>query len=299
MSWAQFIPMAISAVSALGGGAKAPTSTVDKTPWGPQAEQLKNLFSSAGNLYGAGTSINQPMSPDTQAAQDMIRSGAQGFGGFMQPYNQAQNFSMGDVLSPESNPYLQKYMDAVTQNIMKGITEQALPAVRGEAITAGGYGGSRQGIAEAQAIERGAQQAGNAVSGLANSAYGQGLNVMNAALNRAPSFAALQFLPGEQMAKVGATQEQYAKNAALDPWQQLQLYQGLIGGQNWGGGATTTGQAPQTNPLMQGIGGYMAGKQLVNMYGNPPPVSNQNFGYVPSNTTTPADTSSWGGWGGV
>ena len=279
MSWMQYIPMALSAVSAL-SRPQASTSSVDKSPWGPQAEQLTHLFDSARGLYDAGGSLNPDASPDTLAAQNMMRTAAQGFGNFMQPYEQAQNFALNDVLSPESNPYLQKYMDAVTQSIMRGVTEQALPAIRGQAITAGGYGGSRQGIAEAQAVGRGAQQAGNAVSGLASQAYGQGLNTMNMALNRAPAFASLQFMPGQQMAGLGQSIEDYQRKAALDPWQRLSLYQNAIGGQSWGNNKVSTGATPGYNPLMQGIGGFMAGQQLMNMF---PPTT--------TTTQTPIDYS--------
>ena len=257
--WDDALFTVLGAVGSQGGGPQQ--TTTETVPWGPQAEQLQNLFSGAQGLYQAGVPLVPGASGATQEGERAVMQAARGFPATLAPAQQAQQFALGDVLSPESNPYLQQYMDMITKNIMQGVTEQALPAVRGEAIRTGGYGGSRQGIAEAQAIERGAAQAGTAASGMAGQAYGQGLQTMSQALGRTPQFAALEFLPAQQMLGVGGAQEQRQQQQAMDPWMQAQLYQGLIGGK-FGGATTQTMPGPQGNPLLGAVGGYLTGNEL-------------------------------------
>jgi hypothetical protein len=68
------------------------------------------------------------------------------------------------------NPYMKAQADAMTQQVAQNFNQQIMPSIRRGSMATGGFGGSRQGIAEGMATQ-GAQQAlSNSLAGL----YGQG-----------------------------------------------------------------------------------------------------------------------------
>lgn len=69
------------------------------------------------------------------------------------------------------NPYLQNQANAITQQANQNLTQNQLPAINSAAIAAGGYGGSRQGIAQALAIGQTNQGIANSLSSLYGNAY--------------------------------------------------------------------------------------------------------------------------------
>ena len=81
----------------------------------------------------------------------------------------------------EASPYLAQQAGAISQNATRALNEQMLPGVRSEAIAAGGFGGSRQGIAEGLAMGRTA----DAISGAVGNLYAQDYqNAQNRNLQR-------------------------------------------------------------------------------------------------------------------
>lgn len=83
-----------------------------------------------------------------------------------------------DILSATTNPHLQSYMDAAVRPLNQQFSNVIMPGIAGEAITAGGYGGSRQGISEGLASQGLQQQTGDVTARMASEGYGQGLNAM-------------------------------------------------------------------------------------------------------------------------
>lgn len=73
----------------------------------------------------------------------------------------------------QANPYIQQASAATLAPITEALTEQVLPALRGSAIGAGQYGGSRQGLAEQRAVRGFIDRAAQAVSPLQNQLYNQ------------------------------------------------------------------------------------------------------------------------------
>ena len=68
-----------------------------------------------------------------------------------------------------ANPYLQDQIKGLQQQSNQNLQQTVLPGINAGAVAAGGYGGSRQGIAQGVAI-------GNAQAGLNSAAanlYGQ------------------------------------------------------------------------------------------------------------------------------
>lgn len=121
-------------------------------------------------------------------------------------------FTSGALLDPNTNPGLQRTIEAGTRPIWQGLTEQVLPNIRsGAAFGSGGapsanYGGSRQGIAEGIA-SRGALDAAGDVGGkIAFQGYNTGLDATLKALGMTPQMAASYTIPGLTQSGVGAQQ---------------------------------------------------------------------------------------------
>jgi hypothetical protein len=219
----------------LGGLGKAlfgsPGESAPTTVAGFQQPFLQDLFQRAQEFS------QQPgISPLEQQAQQQALSFAGGLNPFLQGAQGAGQFlTSTDILSPESNPFLAQTAQAATRPIFQQLTEDVLPAIRGGAVGAGGYGGSRQGIAEGIA-SRGALQAAGDVSGdIFSRGYGQGLGALQQGLSLAPQTAALGLLPSQIMAGVGEQQR-------LAPFEQLSRFQSLLGAPIMQGGGGTTAQ---------------------------------------------------------
>ena len=52
-----------------------------------------------------------------------------------------------------TNPYLAANANAITQQTTQNLQNNILPSINSGAMAAGGFGGSRQGIAQANAID--------------------------------------------------------------------------------------------------------------------------------------------------
>jgi len=199
-------------MSAGGGSEKSSSSSIDKgtNVWGPQQPYLKDIYGQAQNIYG--TAGNQA----AQGAYDQSGQYQQAFGQAMETTQRLQN--------PGMNPMMNVYANQIGQNFR----EQIMPALQGQAMQAGGYGGSRAGIAQ----------------GLAGARAGQQIQDFGAQLysedqNRALSAAGMQ----GQLGQMGG---QYALDRGAFgmgiPWYNLQQYSGLIGAptmQDLGGSSTS------------------------------------------------------------
>ncbi len=103
-------------------------------------------------------------------------------GEWVAPSRTAQSsniFSDPGIWNPAANPGLQQAIVAAQRPTWEGLTEQALPAIRSQAISTGPYGGSRQGIAEGLATSRATRNAGDIAAKMANDMYAANLAAVN------------------------------------------------------------------------------------------------------------------------
>ena len=239
-------------ISAAFGSNKKKTS-FNTGPWGPQIPYLTSGFDRANQLY------NQGINPSVNTGYGLLEGVAgnydpssylgtagqalQGAGANLGMGNQALSTMLdpNQMLNPDSNPYLGRYADAMARPIVQNLTERILPSIRGDAISSGGYGGSRQGIAEGIASRGASEAIGDRTAQLYSGAYGQGLNAMQGAAGMLPGFAQanlgiaeaaprlgnaafnLQRLPADAMIESGM-------GRTMLPWQILQNYMGAIRG---------------------------------------------------------------------
>lgn len=176
------------------------------------------------------------------------------------------------ILTPESNPALQGYINAANRSVDQGLLFNDLPGIRQEAVQDGQFGSSRQGIAEGLASGMASQARGDNASRIASAGYGQGLDAMKFGIGATPSTQGSLLAPGATEAAVGDVQQGMSQ-ALLDEniskfyqEQFLPLFFGeeLLGLMQGMPGSTTvnTGSGGGASPLMQLAGLGMAGASM-------------------------------------
>lgn len=179
---------------------------------------------------GEPRSAIQPFDPlQLQAQENLLALAGPGGGlpALTEQAGEASQFLLGPVLFPESNPALAAATEAAIRPLTEQFQNVILPGIRGEAITAGAFGGSRQGIAEGLAAQGLTRQTGDITASIQADAFQQSLDAMTRALFAAPSTAQLQFLPTAATGAVGA-QRQQMEQALLSEEAQRFISEQLI-----------------------------------------------------------------------
>lgn len=256
------------------------TTTTQMSP------EQKKLYSSAqpfiNSYVGQG---GAPAAPENtvvgtnatqQAGYNAALAGAGTQAGIANSSAGAQNFlTSGAALSPATNPALRDTIAYAIEPGTKALTEQMLPAIRGEAVTTGNFGSSRQGIAEASALEDAYRAALGTGASISTAGYNSGLGAMTDALKTTGLTQAAQTAPAGTISAVGEAQQQQAQTE-LNAKNQADMYnqqrplvtaQQILGllGMTPGGSATATTQLPQADPLSQALGIGAAGGALLPM----------------------------------
>ena len=218
----------------------------------------------------------QPFDPlQEQAQQQFLNTAAGPATDIAQAAGAAQQFLSGPVLFPESNPALAAATDAAIRPLIETFEERVLPAVRSEALLAGGVGGSRQGIAEGLAAKELLAQTGDVSATLQSEAFGQGLEALTRGQFAAPAILEAAFLPASAVEAVGTQRRDLAQSfltedAARFAADQLREFEAaqLVAELAFGiGGGTTTSAATgattaRTSPISQALGLGAAGLAL-------------------------------------
>jgi hypothetical protein len=180
------------------------------------------------------------------------------------------NYILSDEFAnPETNKALQGAITASTRPITQALTEQQLPSIRGEGVTTGNFGSTRQGIAEGLASGRASQAIGDTGQKLANAAYDTNINAQLKAMGLLPQTQEAQLAGARTTSGVGDVrqsmeQAKLGEQVANFDWDNMSKYlqskdilsllQGLPGGSTL---ATST--MPQANKMQQAMGGALTG----------------------------------------
>jgi hypothetical protein len=230
---------------------------------GGVSEFMSNL------LKSQGTSLN----PYQQQGLDMAASGANA-------QQQAGQQIAGLPKLPDwqtlvqqnqqawgANPFIEQQQRALTDSMTRNLRENVLPGVGNGAQMAGGFGGSRQGVAEALAMSRMNQDLAPALTGLASNAWensqsraltsaganaNYGLNQQQQQSNNLSNGANLQFGAGQNLFGTGT-------NANQAPWQGITNATNVL--------RALPGNSSRTEPLFNNpyagaIGGASLGSQV-------------------------------------
>ena len=194
------------------------------------------------------------------------------------------------------NPFLDQAIAAMQQSANQNFQRNQLPAIRNNAVAAGGLGGSRQGIAEGLAISDLNQTLVNQEAGLRSGQFNQDQsNQLQALINQGnilggqgAGSAALLGAGGIQQAQnqaeIGGAQQLFNEQQQQQFARDQQLLQILMGAP----AAVPTLPASQ-DPLTAGLGSGIVASQL---FGNSP---TNNF--IPGSTFFPPRTSPTAGGG--
>jgi len=177
-------------------------------------------------------------------------------------------------LTTDPNSMRDQAIQAAVRPIYANLTEKALPAVRSDAVGAGQYGSSRQGIAEGEAIRDANVAAGDTAAKISSQIYGTDVDAQLKALGLVPQTQQSLLAPATTTSGVGDVQQnmnqrlldEVVRNFGFDvnktgdlakAQELVALLQGLPGGST-----VATGSVPPTNPYMQALGGAGAGATL-------------------------------------
>lgn len=183
------------------GSAIAPVTAAEE-----QARQM--MMSSAGGMAGftntlpqqvqgimgaQGANVAQTGAGAQDAQQQLMQmmqmmfgaTGGQMAAGNAQTAPALNTLLNPDILNAESNPYLKSYMEAAIRPLGEQFSNVVMPGISQDAITAGGFGGSRQGIAEGLASQGLSRATGDVTAQIGNEGYKQGLGAMISGLGAA------------------------------------------------------------------------------------------------------------------
>lgn len=198
---------------------------------GQAQNQSSNVFPTLNPTFnyaaGAANQTGQQVQQQMQQGQQATAPGL----GFL---------TGGGALNVNSNPYLQQAIEAASRPAIRQFENVILPGISQDAISAGGFGGTRQQIAQGLAAQGLQQQLGDTAANIASQGYGQGLNAMTQGLNT-------------QVAQQGQNLQAMINSGQLTQQAANQIMQGQIAGFGAQNAANQTAQ--------QGISGQIAANQ--------------------------------------
>lgn len=242
----------------------------------------RDLYGSGGPKYYPGQMVAQA-TPDQAAARTGSIGYANGVGGQLAGDVVANDrfwLNPQNVFNPSNIPGFQAATEGVTRNVTRNFTESLLPEINGAAITANGLGGSRAGMIGALAAGRSSEALADQLARMNMEAYSQGLNMNNAAANRAPQTFQVGNAPNNLVEGVGAANRADAQaniNADVNKWnyeqtmpmEMLQFLQSITGNAGqYGGTVDTKGENALSggNQTLQGIGSLLS---IASLFGKP------------------------------
>lgn len=210
------------------------------------------------------------MPPAAQTAQQAATPAAQSGGGLVQDVN---------VNQYQQNPYLSQMGDVLTNRVTDNLNRNIMPGIRSNAVMAGGFGGSRQGVVEANAMKDANQGISDALTGAYFQDFTNQMNRNLAQYGQNQNFYSNQrgqdlqqtqlganlfnmgnqgwLSQGQGLSGLGTTQQQA-------PWQVINNANAGLG--QWSGYGTTT-SANQGGGAQGVLGGALAGGQLGSLWG--------------------------------
>jgi hypothetical protein len=226
-----------------------PDSLTVKQEIDPRLAQYAYGADGKGGIAGAANTLMQQQmgqpNPLTEAGKQ-ISGMANTLPNWSELVNQSQS-------QWSANPFIEQQQKAITDLATRNLKENVLPGIGSQAGYAGGYGGSRQGVAEALAMSRLNTDLAPALTGLASNAWESG---QNRALNSAQSAGSYGLNNQAQQAGLLGTGAGLQMSA---PWAPINnatnVMRALPGNQS-------TTQPLFTNPWAGAAGGASVGSQI-------------------------------------
>ena len=253
--------------------------------------------SGVASSFNQGVSGNNGVSNPTPGWNQLGGAGGGGGGGVSGSWSSgggsmSSNFAM--------NPYLQQMGDMMAGTMTNNWQRQVQPQIASGAMAAGGYGGSRQGVVEANSANDLNNGIGSALASLYGNGYNTGLQYDLGLKNNQLGYANLDRnisndnnnwqLQGanfglgiydrlQQGNQIGVNAGTNMQNTPMNYWNNFSNGANSIG---QGYGTSTGTQNMPGSPVMGALGGAQLGSQVANWWGNG------------ANATGGSNTSGWG-----
>lgn len=262
--------------------------------WSPQMQGIvdqwtQSLQGRGSDPSGANAVSNAGQSIINGNGSQVDLSAARAGQGALDPTAALQQILSGNP----DNPYLNDQISALGKDLSSNFNENVAPGLRSGATAAGGFGGSRQGIAEGLGTQGVSDALGTQAANIRSTAYENAQNRMQTtaqSLNDQAGTTAQNNVQNKlNAAQVGAgligqgQQLGAANNAADDAryqqmlallnsgnaydWSNLGNYASIVSpGAGIGGSSTMSGGG--SNPVAGGLGGALAGGAIGNSIGS-------------------------------
>lgn len=210
----------------------------------------------------------------------------------------------GSMSMTGQNPYLKQMGDVMVGQMTDAFRTQVLPGIGSQAMAAGGYGGSRQGVVEANAMNDLGRNIGNSLTNLYGQGYNTALNYDLGLRNNQLGYGNLGLgyanldrninndnwannMQGAQFGlnvwdrlmnnnQTGINAGTNIQNTPMNYWNQFSQGANSIG---QGYGTQTSSGSTQGNPMLGAAGGAQLGSQIANWWsgsGNTSSMPNSN-----------------------
>lgn len=241
--------------------------------------------SGVASSFNQGVSGNNGVSNPTPGWNQLGGAGGGGGGGVSGSWSSgggsmSSNFAM--------NPYLQEMGDRMAGTMTNNWQRQVQPQIASGAMAAGGYGGSRQGVVEANSANDLNNGIGSALASLYGNGYNTGLQYDLGLKNNQLGYANLDRnisndnnnwqLQGanfglgvydrlQQGNQIGVNAGTNMQNTPQNYWNNFSNGANSIG---QGYGTSTGTQNMPGSPVMGALGGAQLGSQVANWWGSQP-----------------------------
>lgn len=234
-------------------------------PGGPANQGMPSI-GMPGGPANQMPSIGMPGGPANGGS-----SGGSSGGGLVQDVN---------VNQYNANPYLAQMGNVLTNRVTDNLNRNIMPGIRSNAIAAGGFGGSRQGVVEANAMNDANRQISDALTGVNFQDFTNQMNRNLQQYGQNQNFYSNQRGLDLQQTQLGANLFNLGNQGYLSQGQgiyglgntQQQAPWGTINNANaglgqWSGYGTTT-SSNQGGGAQGVLGGALVGGQMGNLWGN-------------------------------
>jgi hypothetical protein len=268
----------------VGGGGD--TTTVQKSdPWsGIQPylmggyQQLSQAAQQTPSYYPGQTYAGFDPYQTQALTQQAAYAGSDQLNNAVNGQFSALNYGLNSVYDPQSNPVLQDYVASATRPLTEAYQNTVGNAIAGNAVGAGSFGGSRQGVAEGLASRAYQNAVGDVSTGIYNNAYNQGLDQQARMAALAPQVMQAGLMPSQFLGDVGSQQQNQAQlgiNEAMNrynynqdaPYNRASSYVSTLAGTPWGTSSATGPDPNASNPVIGALGGAGLGYGAASLLG--------------------------------
>lgn len=235
------------------GGDQSQTTTAN--PWAPSQDYLKQILGGASVAYqkGKGGYVGQTEGQQ-QALGDLAAYYQNVLPGITSGATGAFQNLIRDPTEVATSQAVKDMIAANTAGITTNLQENILPGIRNNAVGAGQFGGSRQGVAEGVAAGKAVDSANRVAADITGNVYQQALQSQLQGLSMLPMISQAGTAPFQGLYDIGQIERGEAESERDYDWENLMKYAQLvnpIGGM--GTSQTTTAPGPSGLSQLAGL----------------------------------------------